>query len=96
MLAHNQGSVQLHHRLIGYVLTLGAVALGFGVWRSRTLGAESRLLGGLVAGAILAQAGLGVATLMLRSPLGFAIAHQLAAALVFGLAIGFAWRVRRL
>ena len=32
---------------------------------------------------------------MLRAPLGFSIAHQLAAAGVFSLATAFAWRVRR-
>ena len=95
VLAHNQGAVQLHHRLVAYLLTLCAVALGVGAWRSRALGAESRVLGGVLAGAILAQAGLGVATLMLRAPLGFSIAHQLAAAGVFSLAIAFGWRVRR-
>jgi cytochrome c oxidase assembly protein subunit 15 len=95
ILAHNQGSVQLHHRLVAYLLALSALALGFGAWRSRALSAQSRLLGGVLAGAILVQATLGVATLMLRAPLGFSIAHQLVAALVFALAIGFAWRVRR-
>ena len=95
VLAHDQGAVQLHHRLVAYLLALAAIALGVGAWRSRTLGASSRLLGGVLAGTILAQGGLGVATLMLRAPLGFSIAHQLAAAGVFSLAIGFAWRVRR-
>lgn len=94
-LAHSQGAVQLHHRLVAYVLTVGAVALGLGAWRSKYLGRESRLLGVAVAAAIGAQAVLGVATLMLRAPLGFSIVHQLAAALVFELAIAFAWRVRR-
>ncbi len=95
VLAHDQGAVQLHHRLVAYLLALAAIALGVGVWRSRTLGASSRLLGGVLAGTILAQGGLGVATLMLRALLGFSIAHQLAAAGVFSLATAFAWRVRR-
>jgi heme A synthase len=39
---------------------------------------------------------LGVATLMARAPLALSIAHQLTAALVFTVAIAFAWRVRRI
>ncbi len=94
-LAHSQGAVQLHHRLLAYGLALAAVALGLGAWRSKYLGREPKLLGAAVAAAILAQVMLGVVTLMLRAPLGFSIAHQLMAAFVFSLAIGFAWRVRR-
>jgi cytochrome c oxidase assembly protein subunit 15 len=94
-LAHSQGAAQLHHRLIAYALALVAIALGMGAWRSSYLGREPKLLGAAVAAAILAQVVLGVATLMLRAPLGLSIAHQLMAALVFSLAIGFAWRVRR-
>jgi heme A synthase len=44
---------------------------------------------------VLAQAALGVATLMAGAPLALSIAHQLLAAGVFTLAIAFAWRVRR-
>jgi heme a synthase len=95
-LAHSQGAVQLHHRLVAYALTLAAVALGVGAWRSQVLGREARLLGAAVAGGIFVQAGLGIVTLMLAAPVALSIAHQLAAALVFALAISFAWRVRRL
>jgi cytochrome c oxidase assembly protein subunit 15 len=95
-LAHSQGAVQLHHRLVAYLLTLVAIGLGVAAWRSRDLGAESKLLAAGVAGAVLVQASLGVATLMAHAPLALSIAHQLTAAGVFTLAIAFAWRVRRL
>ena len=49
----------------------------------------------LSAGAVIAQGGLGVATLMMRAPLALSIAHQLSAALILSLAVAFAWRVRR-
>ena len=49
-----------------------------------------------VATAVLAQAGLGIVTLMARAPLALSIVHQLTAAGVFTLAIAFAWRVRRI
>ena len=94
-LAHSQGAVQLHHRLMAYLLTAAALAIGVAAWRSRYLAQESKLLGVGVAAAVLVQAGLGVVTLMARAPLGLSIAHQLTAAAVFTLAIAFAWRVRR-
>ncbi|WP_293904958.1 COX15/CtaA family protein [Phenylobacterium sp.] len=94
-LAHSQGAVQLHHRLVAYLLTMVAVGLGVAAWRSRELARESKLLAAGVAGAVLVQAGLGVVTLMAHAPLALSIAHQLTAAGVFTLAIAFAWRVRR-
>lgn len=94
-LAHTQGAVQLHHRLLAYLLTVVAVGLGFAAWRSSYLPRESKLLGVAVAAAVLLQAVLGVATLMLRAPVGLSIAHQLLAALVLSLAVAFGWRVRR-
>jgi cytochrome c oxidase assembly protein subunit 15 len=94
-LAHSQGAVQLHHRLVAYVLAAVAVALGIGAWRSSYLGREPKRLGVGVGAAILVQAALGVVTLMARAPLALSIAHQLTGAAVFALAIAFAWRVRR-
>jgi heme a synthase len=94
-LAHSQGAVQLHHRLVAYLLLIVAMGLGAEAWRSSYLGAGSKRLALAVAAAVLLQAGLGVATLTNRAPLGLSIAHQVTAALVFTLAIAFAWRVRR-
>jgi cytochrome c oxidase assembly protein subunit 15 len=94
-LAHSQGAVQLHHRIVAYVLTIVAVALGVAAWRSRYLARESKLLAVAVAGGVVLQAVLGVITLVLHAPVGLSIAHQLAAALVLTLAVAFAWRVRR-
>jgi cytochrome c oxidase assembly protein subunit 15 len=88
--------VQLHHRLVAYLLTFVAIATGAAAWRSSYLPRESKTLGLAVAVAVLLQACLGVGTLMMRAPLALSIAHQLMAALVFTLAIAFAWRVRRL
>lgn len=94
-LAHSQGAVQLHHRLVAYLLTAVALAIGVAAWRSRYLARESRLLGAAVAGAVVLQALLGIGTLMMRAPLGMSIVHQLVAALVLSLAVAFGWRVRR-
>lgn len=95
-LAHSQGATQLHHRVVGYVLTAVAVAIGASAWRSRYLARQSKLLAASTAAAVVGQAVLGIATLMSRSPLGLSIAHQLMAAVVMALAVGFAWRVRRI
>jgi cytochrome c oxidase assembly protein subunit 15 len=94
-LAHSQGAVQLHHRLIAYLLALAAIALGAAAWRSRYLASDTRLLGVAVALGVVIQAGLGIATLIGHVPLAMGVAHQLMAALVLTLATAFAWRVGR-
>ncbi|HKP77721.1 MAG TPA: COX15/CtaA family protein [Phenylobacterium sp.] len=94
-LAHSQGAVQLHHRLVAYLLTLVAVTIGVAAWRSKYLAREAKWLGVAAAGAVVVQALLGIGTLMMRAPLGMSIVHQLMAALVLCLAVAFAWRVRR-
>ena len=94
-LAHSQGAVQFHHRIVAYVLTAVALAMGFFAWRSSYLARESKLLAVAVAAGVGLQAILGVVTLVMRAPVGLSIAHQLAAALVLMLAVAFAWRVRR-
>ncbi len=94
-LAHSQAAVQLHHRLVGYLLTGVAIVFAAGAWRSRYLPPEAKLLALALAVAVVAQAVLGIITLMLAVPISLGIAHQVTAALVLGLATGFAWRVRR-
>lgn len=93
--AHSQGAVQLHHRLVAYLLLAVALAMGAGAWRSRDLPAGSKVLAVSLACLVTAQAMLGVATLMMRAPFALGVAHQLMAALTLALAVAFAWRVRR-
>jgi cytochrome c oxidase assembly protein subunit 15 len=93
--AHSQGAVQLHHRLMAYLLFVVALAFGWSAWRTHYLAPDARLLALIVTAAIVAQACLGVATLMLAAPLALALAHQILAALTFALSVAFAWRVRR-
>lgn len=95
-LAHSQGAVQLHHRLMAYLLTLVAVALGIGAWRSNYLAGESKQLALAACAGVGVQVLLGIATLMAGTPLWLGILHQLAAAVVLSLAVAFAWRVRRI
>ncbi|MDB5498651.1 MAG: cytochrome c oxidase assembly protein [Phenylobacterium sp.] len=95
-LAHSQGAVQLHHRLAAYLLLVAAIGLAIGAWRSNYLAQESKQLAAGVAVLVAVQASLGIATLMARAPLGLSLVHQLTAALTLGLAVAFAWRVRRI
>lgn len=94
-LAHSQGAVQLHHRLVAYGLTIIAVVMGVTAWRSSYLSQTSRQLAVGLAILVVTQAGLGIATLMFQAPLMLSLAHQFVAALMLALAVGFAWRVRR-
>lgn len=94
-LAHSQGAVQLHHRLMAYLVVMVALVLAWMASRSSYLASEAKTLGWVVAGAVLLQALLGVATLMFAVPFALGMIHQLMAAITFSLAIAFAWRVRR-
>jgi heme a synthase len=94
-LAHSQGAVQLHHRMVAYLLLAVAVGVAVGARRSRYLAQESRSLAVGVALLVVVQATLGIATLMARVPIGLGVTHQLTAALTLSLAVAFAWRVRR-
>jgi cytochrome c oxidase assembly protein subunit 15 len=94
-LAHSQGAVQLHHRLMAYLLFGLAIAVVVGVTRSRYLPAGSKGLGVAAGSAVMLQALLGVATLMAGTPLWLGIAHQLMAAVTLVVATAFAWRSRR-
>jgi cytochrome c oxidase assembly protein subunit 15 len=95
-LAHSQAAVQFNHRLLAYVVIVVTAIVCLGAQRSTYLPLESKRAAQVVLALVVAQACLGIATLMLRVPLGFAIAHQLLAALTLAFAVGFAWRVRRL
>ncbi len=94
-LAHSQAAVQFDHRLMAYLVlaaTLTAAALA---WRSRYLSFDAKVLGLALGGVVVAQALLGIATLMARVPIGLAMAHQVMAAILLSVAVAFAWRVRR-
>jgi cytochrome c oxidase assembly protein subunit 15 len=93
--AHSLGAVQLHHRLGAYALFVAAIVLATAASRSRRLTDGGRPLAYGLAVAVIGQAALGVATLMMAAPLWLSILHQLGAALLLALATAFAWRVRR-
>jgi cytochrome c oxidase assembly protein subunit 15 len=93
--AHSQGAVQFHHRMLAYLILIVAVAMGVSAARSSYLAHDAKVLALVVMGAVVVQALLGVATLVTAVPIGLGVAHQLMAALTFSLAVALAWRVRR-
>jgi cytochrome c oxidase assembly protein subunit 15 len=94
-LAHSQGAVQLHHRLVAYLLVAAATVFGIAASRSSYLARDAKQLALAVSGAVLLQACLGIVTLIAVVPVGLGIAHQLMAAVTLCLAVAFAWRARR-
>jgi len=93
--AHSQAAVQLNHRIGAYVLLAAALAAAIGAQRSTYLPPAAKTWAAVLGAAVLLQAGLGIATLMMRTPMALAVIHQLVAAAVLALAVVFAWRVRR-
>jgi cytochrome c oxidase assembly protein subunit 15 len=93
--AHGVAAVQFNHRLMAYVLAiLGLCIAGF-AQRSTRSEPGARLLAVAVGVIVLAQAGLGVATLMSGVPLSLALLHQTGAAILLATAVALAWRTRR-
>ena len=94
-IAHNQASVQLHHRLGAYGLFVGAIVMAVMAWRTFYLAGQARGLAVFAAIAVTIQALIGVATLMSGVPLWLGVLHQFGAVVVLAVATAFAWRVRR-
>jgi heme a synthase len=94
-LAHSQAAVQFNHRMVAYAVVIAAVGITGTGLNSRILMGQSRGLALAVGVVAVAQALLGVATLMTRVPLHLALAHQAGAAILLAVATALAWRVRR-
>jgi cytochrome c oxidase assembly protein subunit 15 len=85
----NALTIQFDHRMVAYTIFLLVIAHAFDAWRS---GKEVR--GAFVlAGAVTVQVALGIVTLLNKAPLPLALAHQLAAILVFTVAVVHAERL---
>ena len=93
--AHSQAAVQFNHRMVAYAVVIAAVGITGTGLNSRILMGQSRGLALAVGVVAVAQALLGVATLMTRVPLHLALAHQAGAAILLAVATALAWRVRR-
>jgi cytochrome c oxidase assembly protein subunit 15 len=94
-LMHSQAAVQFNHRIGAYLLVIAAIGAIVIAARRRVLPRGMPSLVFLFSGLVLAQACLGVITLVSHAPLALALPHQCLAALVLASALGLAWRVRR-
>jgi cytochrome c oxidase assembly protein subunit 15 len=82
-------TAQFDHRIVAYAVVVCSLAQAFFAWRAAPRTALARRAFGL-AGLALAQAALGIATLLLLVPIGLALAHQALALILFGLAMAHA------
>ena len=87
--------MQFHHRMGAYLLCLCAVGLIYAAVTGRVSSTSGRRMAVALGLGVICQAGLGIWTLMWATPIDLGLAHQAAAALVFGLATGFLWVARR-
>jgi cytochrome c oxidase assembly protein subunit 15 len=94
-LLHSMAAVQANHRVVAYLLLVLVWTVAIRALRSHHLPRTLSSLALVLALLVTVQALLGIGTLMMQVPLGMALAHQLTAAVVLAMAVGFAWRTRR-
>jgi cytochrome c oxidase assembly protein subunit 15 len=82
-------TAQFDHRIVAYAVVVYSLAQAFFAWRAAPRTALARRASAL-AGIALAQATLGIATLLLFVPIGLALAHQALALILFGMAMAHA------
>jgi cytochrome c oxidase assembly protein subunit 15 len=78
----NPAAVQFHHRWLGIVTFLSAVGLWAGLARTEGVAPRARRWGAATAAMATAQAGLGIATLLLAVPIPLAALHQFGAVML--------------
>lgn len=88
-LFENTLTVQFNHRTVAYAIWIVAILHALDAWRMRSGFASATTL----AAAVTLQAMLGIVTLLHQAPLSLAIAHQVFAILVFGIAVIHAERL---
>ena len=92
----NLTAIQFNHRMLAYLVVGLALWTGICAFRAAEPGAVS---GVLLAVLVLAQAGLGIWTLLAVDgaiPIGLGVAHQTGAAIVFAVAVWHLFAVTRL
>jgi len=85
----NVTTVQFNHRMVAYGVAAFALAHAWSLQR-RAPGSPAASRALWLAGLVFAQIGLGIATLLLVVPLWAALAHQIFAMLVLGVAVAHA------
>lgn len=89
----NVMTVQFQHRLGAYVLTLAAIGLLVMTFRTNAHKGLRRTAF-VLAGAVLLQAAIGIATLLLHVKLDVALTHQAMAVIVLGLSVEYLVRLK--
>jgi heme a synthase len=79
-------TAQFDHRIMAYLIVAFALAQAYAAWR-RAPGSPLARRAAALAALALAQAGLGIATLLLVAPIDLALAHQALALLLLGVAV---------
>jgi len=82
-------TAQFDHRIVAYLVVVFALVAAFAAYR-RAAGSPLAWRAAGLAGLALAQAALGVATLLFVVPIGLALAHQAMALGLFGAAVAHA------
>jgi cytochrome c oxidase assembly protein subunit 15 len=82
-------TVQFDHRMLAYLVFLAAMVHAIDAWRAQRAVAGALIL----AGAVTLQALLGIVTLLNQAQIELALAHQMAAILVFTVAVVHAERL---
>jgi cytochrome c oxidase assembly protein subunit 15 len=87
-LFENPLAAQFAHRMLAYFIVIFAAAFALSVWRWHRMRGPAAALGL----ALLIQTALGIGTILLGVPLGFALAHQANAMVVLALLL---WTLHR-
>ena len=90
----NALAIQFNHRMVAYVIVAAVVWHAISVVRSDSAG-DARSSALMLASGVVAQALLGIWTLLAHVPLGLGLAHQGLAAIVTGLAVRHLFVVSR-
>jgi cytochrome c oxidase assembly protein subunit 15 len=88
-------TVQFNHRMMAYLLWLGAVLHFVDVMRVRARGTVM-ISTGLLAAAVTIQAGIGILTLVYQTPISLALLHQAMALVVLTIVVLHAGRLQAL
>jgi heme a synthase len=92
-LLDDPATAQFDHRMVAYAILVFALVQGLAALRSEPWALARRAI--LLAGVAVLQVGLGVATLVLTTPIPLALAHQATALALFGLAV-WHWRATQI
>ena len=90
-LFENALTVQFNHRMLADAIWFLALLHGFDAWRQGRAARGAIVL----AGAVTLQAVLGIVTLLCQAPVPLALAHQIAAIVVFTIAVVHAEQLSR-